>query len=98
VLHGECIVILQGEEKRMRQWDYLHCPPGVEHIFVGAGEGPCAVLMIGSRRKPEVHYPVNDLAARYDASVTSATDDPAEAYADWRKEPWRAIASPWPLP
>jgi uncharacterized cupin superfamily protein len=97
VLHGECIVILQNEERRMRQWDFLHCPPGVEHIFVGAGDGPCAVLMIGSRRDPRVHYPVNELAAKYDASVGTPTDDPAEAYADWRKQAWKAIPSPWPL-
>jgi uncharacterized cupin superfamily protein len=97
VLHGECAVILQGEEKRMRQWDFLHCPAGVEHIFVGAGDGPCAVLMIGSRRKEEVHYPVNEVAARYNASVSTPTDEPAEAYADWRREPWRVIPSPWPL-
>jgi uncharacterized cupin superfamily protein len=97
VLHGECVVILEGEERTLRQWDFLHCPAGTEHIFVGAGHGPCAVLMIGSRRKDEAHYPVNELAASYDASVTSATDDPAEAYADWRSEPWRRTASPWPL-
>jgi uncharacterized cupin superfamily protein len=97
VLQGECIVILDGEERPLRRWDFLHCPAGTEHIFVGAGDGPCAVLMIGSRRKHEVHYPVNDVAAKYDASVTSATDDPDEAYADWRRESWRAIPSPWPL-
>jgi uncharacterized cupin superfamily protein len=97
VLHGECIVILGGEERRLRQWDFLHCPAGVEHVFVGAGDGPCAVLMIGSRRRDEPHYPVSELAAKYDASVTSATDDPAEAYADWRREAWQPIASPWPL-
>jgi uncharacterized cupin superfamily protein len=97
VLHGECIVILRGEETRMRLWDYLHCPAGVEHIFVGAGDGPCAVLMIGSRRDPRVHYPVNELAAKYDASVAAPTDDPAQAYADWRKQPWTPIRSPWPL-
>jgi uncharacterized cupin superfamily protein len=97
VLHGECVAIVQDEERRLRQWDFLHCPAGVEHIFVGAGDGPCAVLMIGSRRDPRVHYPVNELAAKYDASVTAPTDDPAEAYADWRKEPWRAVPSPWPL-
>ncbi len=96
VLEGECILILEGEERRLRQWDFVHCPPGAEHIFVGAGERPCAVLMIGSRRVDEAHYPVNELAARYDASVTSPTDDPAEAYADWRKEPWTPVASPWP--
>jgi uncharacterized cupin superfamily protein len=97
VLQGECIVILEGEERRMRQWDFLHCPPGVEHVFVGAGRGPCAVLMIGSRRADQAHYPVNDLAASYDASVKAPTDDPAEAYADWRREPPLPTASPWPL-
>jgi uncharacterized cupin superfamily protein len=97
VLHGECIVILAGEERLLRQWDFLHCPAGTEHIFVGAGEAPCAVLMIGSRRKDEAHYAVSDLAAKYDASVSTATDDPAEAYADWRQEAWRAIPNPWPL-
>jgi hypothetical protein len=52
--------------------------------------------MIGSRRRDEAHYPVNEVAAKYGASVTSATDDPAEAYAQWRKEPWRQVPSPWP--
>jgi uncharacterized cupin superfamily protein len=98
VLHGECIVILEDGERPLRQWDFFHCPAGIEHIFVGAGEGPCAVLMIGSRRKDEAHYPVSELAARYDASVRSPTDDPAEAYADWRREPWARVPSPWPLP
>lgn len=98
VLHGECIVILEGEERPLRQWDFLHCPAGTEHIFVGAGDGPCAVLMIGSRRQDEAHYPVNDVAAKYGASVTSPTDEPAEAYADWRQEPWEPTPSPWPLP
>ena len=79
VLSGECIVILEGEERPLRQWDFVHCPAGVEHIFVGAGEGPSAVLMIGSRRLDEAHYPVNETAAKYDASVDEATDEPAEA-------------------
>jgi uncharacterized cupin superfamily protein len=96
VLHGECIAILQGEERPLRQWDFLHCPAGVEHVFVGAGEGPCAVLMIGSRRTNEPHYPVNARAAKYDASVKTATDDPEEAYADWRREQWLPVSSPWP--
>ena len=97
VLHGECIVILDGEERSLQQWDFLHCPAGTEHVFVGAGDGPCAVLMIGSRRLDEAHYPVNAVAARYDASVATATDDPAEAYADWRREPRRPAPNPWPL-
>jgi uncharacterized cupin superfamily protein len=97
VLHGECIAIVDGEERRMRQWDFLHCPAGVEHVFVGAGDAPCAVLMIGSRRKDEAHYPVNEVAAKYDASVSAPTDDPAEAYADWPRELWRSVENPWPL-
>ena len=96
VLHGKCIAILQGEERPLRQWDFVHCPAGVEHVFVGAGEGPCAVLMIGSRRTDEPHYPVNALAAKYDASVKTETDDPEQAYADWRREQWRPVSSPWP--
>lgn len=97
VLHGECIAIIDGQERPLRQWDFFHCPAGVEHVFVGAGDGPCAVLMIGSRRRDEAHYPVDDVAARYGASVARATDDPAEAYADWRQEPRRPVPSPWPL-
>ncbi len=98
VLHGECIAIVDGEERPLRRWDFLHCPAGVEHVFVGAGEGPCAVLMIGSRREDAAHYPVNAVAAKYDASVAGATDDPSEAYADWRREaPLGPVPNPWPV-
>jgi uncharacterized cupin superfamily protein len=98
VLHGECIAIVDDEERRLRQWDFLHCPPGTDHVFVGAGEGPCAVLMIGSRREDACHYSVNEAAARYDASVSRETDDPVEAYADWRAEmPDAPVRNPWPL-
>ena len=97
VLHGECIAIVDGEERPMARWDFLHCPAGVAHVFVGAGDGPCAVLMIGSRREDAAHYPVNAVAAKYDASVTEATDDPEQAYADWRAEPRAPVAAPWPV-
>jgi len=96
VLMGECKVILEGEERALRQWDFVHCPAGTEHVFVGAGDGPSAVLMIGSRRDGSVHYPVNELAAAYDASVKEPTDSPAEAYADWNVEPKRPVTNPWP--
>jgi uncharacterized cupin superfamily protein len=96
VLHGECIAIVDGVERRLRQWDFFHCPAGVPHVFVGAGDGPSAVLMIGSRRLDEAHYPVNEVAARYGASVTEPTDEPAVAYADWRQEPRRPVEAPWP--
>jgi uncharacterized cupin superfamily protein len=96
VLHGECIAILDGVEAPLKAWDFVHCPAGVSHVFVGGGEGPCALLMIGSRRLEETHYPVDATAAAYGASVSVATDDPAEAYADWRREPWSSVPNPWP--
>jgi uncharacterized cupin superfamily protein len=97
VLHGECIVILDGEERPLRQWDLVHCPAGTPHVFVGAGDGPSAVLMIGSRREDAAHYPVNEVAAKYDASAATTTDEPAEAYADWHTEPRRPTENRWPL-
>ena len=98
VLHGECVAIVDGEERLLRRWDFLHCPAGTEHAFVGAGDGPSAVLMMGSRREDAAHYPVNAIAAKYDASVAQATDDPREAYADWRQEaPVWPVPNPWPL-
>jgi uncharacterized cupin superfamily protein len=97
VLYGECLVILDGEERPLRQWDLVHCPAGTEHVFVGAGDGPSAVLMIGSRRKDEAYYPVNEVAAKYDASVSTPTDVVAEAYADWRRHPRTPTPNPWPL-
>jgi uncharacterized cupin superfamily protein len=80
VLQGECIAIVDGEERRLRQWDFLHCPAGTDHVFVGAGAGPCAVLMIGSRSRDEAHYPVNELAARYGAGGGRGPHHPAPAH------------------
>jgi mannose-6-phosphate isomerase-like protein (cupin superfamily) len=87
VLSGACLVIIDGEERPLRAWDFVHCPAGTDHIFVGAGDGPCAILMIGARGLDRgVHYPVSQLAAAYGASVATPTDVPAEAYADWPGE------------
>jgi hypothetical protein len=88
----------KGEERLLRQRDFLHCPAGTAHVFVGAGDGPCAVLMIGARRENACHYTVNEVAAKYDASVTQKTDEPAQAYADWLAETQPApMRNPWPL-
>ena len=81
VLSGECALLVEGEERRLRPWDFFHSPPWTEHAFVGAGEGPCVILMVGSRSGPEVHYPVSELAAGYGASVAEETSDWRQAYA-----------------
>jgi uncharacterized cupin superfamily protein len=82
VLAGECILILEGEERPLEAWDFVHCPPMSEHIFVGAGDGPCVIVMTCWRReREEILYPVNEIAAKYGASVIEETTSPKEAYA-----------------
>ena len=94
VLSGECALLVEDEERRLRPWDFFHCPPWTEHAFVGAGEGPCVILMAGARSGPEVHYPVSELAARYGASAEEETPDPKQAYARFER-PTRARPSYW---
>lgn len=85
VLSGRCLAIIDGAEHQLREWDFVHCPAGTEHIFVGAGDGPCAILMVGTRRGADevLDYPPNEIAARYGASVAERTSSATEAYADW---------------
>jgi uncharacterized cupin superfamily protein len=88
VLAGECTLLVEGEERRLRQWDYFRSPAGTEHIFVGAGDGPCVILMAGVRSDDKwIRYPVSDFAARHGASAAQETGNPREAYTDF--EPWR---------
>ncbi len=81
VLSGECLVLIEGEERALRQWDFVHCPPWTEHVFVGAGDGPCAILAVGSRRQGDVVYPVSELALKHGAGVETETAVPQVAYA-----------------
>ena len=82
VLSGECLLLIQGQERHLKAWDFVHCPPWTEHVFVGAGDGPCVVLAAGTRRSDETLYPVSELALRHRAGVRKETRDPAEAYGD----------------
>ena len=95
VLSGECTLIVEEEERQLRQWDYFHCPAGTRHILVGAGAGPCSVLMIGARPDEPIRYPVSMVAARYAASVATETDNPDEAYEGWPGD-WEPGRHPWP--
>jgi uncharacterized cupin superfamily protein len=86
VLSGECRLLVEGEERLLRPWDFFHCPAGTEHIFVGAGEGPCVILMTGARsEESEVLYRVSELAARYGASVVEETSDQKQAKAGFER-------------
>ena|SRR5579872_2386075 len=82
VLRGECLLLVEGEERRLREWDFVHCPPGTAHAFVGAGEEPCLIFMSGARGVDrQVHYPRSELALRHGAGVENETSSPQEAYA-----------------
>ncbi len=82
ILSGECLLLVEGQERRLRAWDFVHCPPGTEHIFVGAGDGPCVFVGIGARLADEgLHYPAADVALRHKAGVAETTSKADEAYA-----------------
>ncbi len=86
VLAGECLLLIEGEERRLQAWDFVHCPRWAEHIFVGAGEGPCVVLGVGARQKGRgVRFPVSEVALKHGAGVEVATTDPRVAYAGYSR-------------
>jgi uncharacterized cupin superfamily protein len=105
VLAGECLLLIEGEERRLKAWDFIHCPPDTEHGFVGAGKGPCVIFMTGARQGwPDkgIVYPRSELALRHGAGVETTTSKPAEAYAPFPKwqpgppESWAGL--PWEKP
>jgi uncharacterized cupin superfamily protein len=85
VLRGEAVLIVEGEERRLRQWDFVHCPPHTRHAFAGTGDGPCVLLCASSRQfqqtGPWGFYCADETAARHDAGSPEETQDPGVAYA-----------------
>jgi uncharacterized cupin superfamily protein len=95
VLSGECRLLVDGQERLLRPWDFFHCPAGTEHVFVGAGDGPSVILMAGARSDDEqLLYPVSEFAARFGASAEEETPDPEQAYARFER-PERARPPYW---
>lgn len=90
VIAGEALLLIEGQERTLHPWDFVHCPPGTEHTIVGGSAGSCVVLGVGAReRQPKTgwHYPVHPLALRRNAGVKRETTDMAEAYADLPDRP-----------
>jgi uncharacterized cupin superfamily protein len=82
VLRGECLLIVEGQEVPLRQWDYFHCPSDVPHGIVGAGTGLSLVLAVGNRLGPDrILYPRDETALQHGAGVEQDTPHPKEAYA-----------------
>lgn len=100
VLSGKCLLLIEDQERALEAWDFVHCPPGTDHIFVGAGDGPCAILMVGARKDRAIVYPRSELALRHGAGVEVEALSPGEAYAqypDWQPggaEIWDAVIGP----
>jgi uncharacterized cupin superfamily protein len=87
VLSGEALLIVEDQERPLRQWDFVHCPPKTEHVIIGAGDRPCVLLAMSSRENqafgPYGEYTFNEKASRYGASPADETEDANEWDAGW---------------
>ena len=84
VVAGEAILVVEGEERPLRPWDFVHCPPHTKHVIVGAGEGPCLVIAVGARAhdgpRDSLGFTADEVAASHGASVAEDTLDGGAAY------------------
>jgi uncharacterized cupin superfamily protein len=99
VLAGEALLIVEGEERPLKQWDFVHCPPHTSHVIVGAGSGPTVILAVGARahaKSPDWGaYPIDATAQRHDAGVLEETSKGSEAYARFSKPEPAAYREGW---
>ncbi|HEY2327376.1 MAG TPA: cupin domain-containing protein [Gaiellaceae bacterium] len=85
VLQGECRLVIDGEERLLAQWDFVHCPPGTSHAFEGADDAPCLLLKVGARVTHDLRYSPTELAESVDVETTSGKDAYAP-YGHWRAD------------
>jgi uncharacterized cupin superfamily protein len=90
VVSGEGLLIVEGQERALKAWDFVHCPRDTRHTILGAGGGPCVVVAVGARERsvdgPDWGgYPVDETAIRHGAGVEQETDEPEVAYARFEK-------------
>jgi uncharacterized cupin superfamily protein len=99
VLSGEAVLIIEGGERPLQAWDFVHCPAGTKHTIVGAGEEPCVVLAVGARDRstgPDWGgYTADETARRYGVSVAEDTSEPEQAYAPFRQRTWTSYRDGW---
>jgi len=99
VVSGEALLIVEGEERTLRPWDFFHCATLTKHTIVGAGDGPCIVIAIGARANQEGPgwggYTVDETAARHGVSVDEDTNEPEKAYASWVRRQHARYREDW---
>ena len=84
VLAGECALIIDGVERPLRAWDFVHCPPRTAHTIVAAGDRPALVFAVGARKeKGSARYPADPLAIAHDAGVPDDSTTAEEVYASF---------------
>jgi uncharacterized cupin superfamily protein len=96
VLSGEALLIIEGNERSLRQWDFVHCPAETRHIIVGAGDTRCVVLAVGAREHQvggfQGGYTVDEVALRHGAGVNRETTVVEDAYAQTpKRQPTRYV-------
>jgi uncharacterized cupin superfamily protein len=97
VLSGECLLLIEEQERQLKAWDFVHFAPGTRHICIGAGDGPCAILMVGARGPGKtLHYPITELAQKHGVAAPEETDDPRQAYRDVPRN-FSRVKAPWPV-
>jgi uncharacterized cupin superfamily protein len=99
VVSGEAVLVVEGEERTLRAWDFFHCPTLTKHTLVGAGDGPCIVIAVGARANQDGPgwggYTVDEAAARHGVSVERDTNEATEAYAKFEKRQHTRYHADW---
>jgi uncharacterized cupin superfamily protein len=100
VVSGEAVLVIEGEERPLRAWDFVHCPPGAKHVIVGAGDGPCVVIAVGARinsvdKETWGGYTVDEAALKHGAGVSEPTTVPDVAYAPFERRQPTAYRDGW---
>ena len=95
VLSGEALLLVEGEERPLEQWDFFHSAPWTEHVIIGAGDGPCVILAVGPRPGGDIVYPVSEVALQHGASVEQETRSGEEAYGGLPPDPDTDFQDRW---
>jgi uncharacterized cupin superfamily protein len=84
VLTGDCTLVIDGQERALETWDFVHCPPRTAHTIVATGDQPALVLGVGARKeKGSARYPVDPLAIAHRAGVPDESVTAQETYASF---------------
>jgi uncharacterized cupin superfamily protein len=98
VVAGECILLVEDEERHLRTWDFVHCPPGTAHTFVGAGDGPCVIVCSGNRDFDDETFWREDRSSEIARRHGVSGDQERPAAGSWKVErPPQWPELPWAM-